>query len=369
MKKFFWIAEMLLFVIFGLVASSGKAQLLYPSGNSLGLQSATLENIMVLQQLRNTDLPCVGRNAWALGYGLGGYSRGDVLYEYGDSEAFLDPTFDPSLVGVTFLEPTDYDQSLGGTIIGTDMNLGASSRLGMFFAYNSSSQQLAGAQQGESLNVNNYFWGLYGRKEEESFYLMGAGAIGHARMDEQFHTALGPYTWDYETKSNAWRALLYGEIGTEMNFGKLNVQPFWGVQYYYAGNGSTTDTSGTVYEVTRTFPALKTNSFRNVLGIRLADTFWAAEDRALQVNCLAFWYHEFLSMKNWGGGDFGYQPEGMPTMDYFYYSAQNSGRDWAVIAPTVEWKVGNLRLWAGYIALFNTREALQLGQGGIAYCF
>lgn len=350
--------------IFGLTPAQSPAQYLYPSGNSLGLQSATLENIMVLQQLRNTDLPCIGYNAWALGYGAGGYSRGDVLYRYGQ-----DPTQDPPLAGVTIEEPTAYNQALGGTIVGADMNIGAASRLGAFFAYNSSEQEIADTQRNESLNVDNYLWGLYGRKEEESFYLMGAGAIGHARMNEQYSVAVGPYTWDYETASNAWRAFLYGEVGTEMRFGKLNIQPFWGVQYYYAGNGSTLDTSGTTYEVTRLFPALTTNSLRNVLGIRLAETLWMEENRALQVNCLAFWYHEFLSMKNLGGGTFGYQPAGMTTMDYYYYSAQDSGRDWAVIAPTVEWKVGNLRLWAGYIALFNAHEALQLGQGGIAYCF
>ncbi len=337
--------------LFFLCPASVQAQMLYPSSQGLGLQSATLENIMILQQLRNTETPCIGYNAWAAAYGLGGYSRGEVEYRY------------------RFNEETQFDKSLGGSLFGFDTNLGASSRLGAFFTYNSSRQTNESSFNEEKMNVNNYLWGLYGRKEEESFYLMGTAGIGHARMNEHYASTTPIIPWEYNTTSNAWRAFLYGEIGTEMSFGGLNVQPFWGVQYYYASNGSSQDTYYDSADDPSTigFPSLEMNSLRNVLGIRLAQTLWAEENRAIQLNCLSFWYHEFLNLKNLGGGNIGFGDSTI--QDSFFYSWQNSGRDWAVIAPTVEWKIGNLRLWGGYIALFNSQEVLQVGQGGIAYCW
>ena len=89
------------------------AQMLYPPVPQVGLQSATLENIMLLQNLRDTDRPCIGLNSWAVGYGMGGVSRGNVQTPAGTS-------------------PTRFDPSFGGILTGTDLNFGAASRLGAF---------------------------------------------------------------------------------------------------------------------------------------------------------------------------------------------------------------------------------------------
>ncbi len=327
----FWLA-----LLCFLGSKSALAQVLYPSSQHLGLQTATLENIMLLQNLRDPQNDCIGNNYWALGYGLGGVSRGDVdLAEDGTSEV-LDSKF---------------RNTLGGFLVGADTNLGTTSRLGGFFAFNTASQT---SQPNEKVDTTNGFWGIYGKKDWANAYFLGTGAIGFT------HTAA-------DFTANAFRSFVYGETGLNFRFGSLDLQPFWGLQYYYAGNGSS---SGELADEATSVSAspLKTNSLRNVLGARLGVPVYVLENQRLSLNCLGFWFHEFLSDENLGGGTINLQPEGGALVQYVI-GQQKNGRDWGVVAPTLDWKHGNLHLWVGYIALFNESEVLHLGQGGFGLCW
>lgn len=333
--------------------STAHAQFLYPSSSKLGLQSATLENVILLQNLRNTDNPCPGRNSWFAGYGAGGNSRGEVVYD----NTVLEIPFD-----------TKYTEQFGGFLIGSDADLGSDSRLGAFFAYNSSRQMETQNFWDEKVNIDNYFWGLYGRKDFKNIYFLGTAAIGHSHLNESYDSQSPLVDWHYFGKSNAWRAFVYGEVGTEYRIGNFSIQPFWGLQYYYSSFGSFESTDTPDSPLTLIFPALHTNSFRNVLGIRLADTFWLDDQQSVQFSCAAFWFHEYMDLDEIGGGTvIGIEPARAPT--YSIYSQQNAGRDWCVLTPTIEWKKGDFRIWAGYIVLFNERETIQMGQGGLAYCW
>ncbi|MDO4570722.1 MAG: autotransporter outer membrane beta-barrel domain-containing protein [Planctomycetia bacterium] len=340
-------------LVFSALQSPLCAQFLYTSSPKLGLQSATLENIMVLQTLRDADHQCPDRHSWFTGYGAGGNSRGDVIY---DNES------------LRLVYDTKYDESFGGFLLGTDANLSDDCRLGAFFAYNSSVQTETQNFWDEKTNVDNYFWGLYGRKDIEGVYFLGTAAIGHSHLDESYESQSPLVDWQYSGESNAWRAFVYGEMGTEYRIGSLAIQPFWGLQYYYSSFGSFSSTSSPDRPLMLTFPALRTNSFRNVLGIRLASDVWQDGDNLINLNCAAFWFHEFLDLDAIGGGTVvGVEPPRAPV--YTTISQQNAGRDWVVLTPTFEWKKGAFRLWAGYIALFNERETIQMGQGGVGYCW
>lgn len=325
------------------------AQGLYSASPHLGVQSATLENVMLHQNLRDTDGPCVGRNSWLLGYGMGGFSSGEQTIEESSGET---------------VNSTRFSQSLGGFLLGTDLNIGVDSRIGGFMAFNASRQ----TTENEKTDVQNYFWGVYGRKDWEKGYFLGTAAVGHAHLTENSSTSY--FTSPQTGASNAWRAFLYGELGSEFRFDSVSVQPFWGLQYYFSSFGSfeTGGDSGdeaTDAESVR-FPALKTNSFRNVLGVRVAETFWTDENRALRGNVTAFWFHEFLNYGELGGGTFLNISDAIPEMSV---SAQKYGRDWGILAPTLEWSWGRFKVWGGYVAMFNSRETLHLGQGGLAFCW
>ncbi|MBQ4142287.1 MAG: autotransporter outer membrane beta-barrel domain-containing protein [Thermoguttaceae bacterium] len=314
----------------GFSLASVSAQTLYPSVPLVGVQSATLENIMLLQNLRDTDRPCIGRNSWTIGYGTGGVMRGNVQTPAG-------------------ADPNRFETSFGGILTGTDLNFGTTSRLGAFFAYDSVT--LKNASDSEKANADQYLWGLYGRKDWSGGYFMGTGAIGHGRLRQK--TFSENSTLEALGETNAWRAYAYGELGTEFRFSSVIFQPFWGLQYYHASSGS--ETADPADPALLSLPALETNSFQNVVGVRFAGTFWKNDVHSLCAHCSAFWFHEFLTMDDLGGTD--------------SISAQDVGRDWFIIAPTLEWTIGNFRIWSGYIAMVNDRETLHLGQGGFAFCW
>ncbi len=321
------------------------AQNLYPASPQLGIQSATLENIMLHQNLRDTEGPCVGRNSWLIGYGLGGFSSGEQSGKNSNSETRTESRF---------------EQSLGGFLLGTDLNFGVDSRIGGFMAFNASRQ----TAESEKTNIQNYFWGIYGRKDWGKNYFLGTAAIGHAHLRETSDAAA--FSAPKTGSSNAWRAFLYGEFGTEFRFGSIIFQPFWGLQYYFSSFGSFQVPGEGVVSENTIFPALKTNSLRNVIGLRTAETFWESEELILRGNVTAFWFHEFLDYGELGGGTFLNISETIPEMTV---SPQKYGRDWGIIAPTLELNWGNFKFWGGYAAMFNSRETLHLGQGGVSFCW
>lgn len=314
--------EILIFfpILLFIMSEPSRGQTLYDSASQVGLTSATFENILLLQNMRDTDRSCIGKTSWALGYGSGGYTHGD----------------------------TDISQKFGGFLVGTDLNIGIDSRIGAFFAFNAS-EQLATAEENDT---NHYFWGLYGRKDYEYYYFLGTGALGYAHTRETLQNSAtsptSPNSQDNVGKSDAFRAFLYGELGTEFRFGSFSLQPFWGLQYYYNDFDSLTLSGATPPGTggNLNLGSSQLDSLRNIVAFRLAQTFLIHDSETLSLHCTGFWYHEFLDV-----------------------DGPDLGRDWAVLAPTVEWQKGNLKLWAGYLALFNDRTAQQLGHAGITFCW
>ncbi len=312
MKK---LREILIIFPFFLFQMSMKiqAQTLYSSAPQVGLTSATVENILLLQNMRDMERSCIGKTSWFLGYGSGGYTHGD----------------------------TDISQKFGGLLVGTDLNIGVDSRFGAFFVFNAS-EQLATTEENDT---NHYFWGIYGRKDYEYGYFLGTGALGYAHTRETLQNTAT--STDNVGKSDAFRAFLYGELGSDFRFGSFTLQPFWGLQYYYNDFDSLTLSDPTAPGVGNVnLGSTQLDSLRNIVAIRIARTFLIQEMETLSLHCTSFWYHEFLDDNE-----------------------PNIGRDWAVFAPTIEWQKGNLKLWAGYLALFNDRTAQQLGQAGVAFCW
>lgn len=336
-------------IISALCARECKAQFLYATSGKANLQTATLENIMLLQNVRDTDYNCQDCQGWFTGYGSGGYGRGDTIG--GTSPA------DKSA------SPSDYSQATGGFLTGFDKSLSDSCRSGLFFAYNNNvideTYNNNILENNQHINMHNYFWGGYGRKDFQNCYLLGTLAGGYTRLNESIK--LNPQILpDERMTNNSWRALAYGEIGQEFYAGQTLLQPFWGLQYFYNGFGEADyyDTNG---DLATQIENLDTNSLRNVLGLRLARDLYRTENGFIKFDCIGFWYHEFLNRDDMGVAKV------VGTTQFA--GAVWSGRDWAVIAPTLNFRYKNLRMWAGYVAMFNENEAINLGQGGLAVCF
>ncbi|MDO4574339.1 MAG: autotransporter outer membrane beta-barrel domain-containing protein [Planctomycetia bacterium] len=338
-----------------------SAQFLYATAGKANLQTSTLENIMLLQNVRDVDYSCPDCQTWFTGYGFGGFADG---ISTGSAEAaeVIDPVTE-NKSDLTIYD-SHYTQATGGFLLGGDKNFSDSCRAGLFFAYNNNVQESVAItpflQTTQRINMHNYFWGGYGRKDFRRCYLMGTLAGGYSRLGETVRYQPDDLIPDNNAKTGSWRALTYGEIGTEIRIGRSLFQPFWGIQYFYNGydNAVFTVEGSTLTE----FAPLKTNSLRNILGIRYARDLLHTTQGFLKFDCLGFWYHEYLSNEDMGIAKIQANEAQQATAVY-------SGRDWAVIAPTLTYRNNNWRIWAGYIVMFNEYETINLGQGGIALCF
>ena len=323
------------------------AQFLYGTAGKASLQTATLENVMLLQNVRDVDYNCQACQGWFTGYGSGGYAEGTSY----------------STTTPRTLYDAEYSQETGGFLTGFDRSLSETCRSGLFFAYNSNVLDETSVNpvvtSNQHLDMNNYFWGGSGRKDFQHCYLLGTLAGGYTRLNES--VTYTPQILPNDTmQNNSWRALAYGEVGQEYLVGQTLVQPFWGLQYFYSGYDEAEfyDENG---DLALRLENLDTNSLRNVLGLRIARDLYRTEDGFIKLDCIGFWYHEFLGREDLGVA----KVVGSNQIA----EAVWSGRDWAVIAPTLNFKYKNLRMWAGYIVMFNENEAINLGQGGLAYCF
>lgn len=328
-----------------------QAQVAYSTAGHATLQTATLENIMLLQNMRNSQYYCPGVQTWFTGYGAGGYTAGESRWRY----PWVEQTNEAKL-----------HQGIGGFLLGGDKFLSEDLRAGLFFSYNNTHLENATPDNSplldnnvwETVNTNNYFWGGYWRKNLPLGYFLGSMMGGYSHLNDKME---GTYE-NIEGKSDAWRALVYGELGTEFQFLHTTLQPFWGLQYYY----NAYDAAEVGNEFLRyTFGELETNSLRNIIGLRLSQKFYDIGNGYMTFDMLAFWYHEFLDFNNIGNMDIALTGQ----TPFLNYTGIDAGRDWAILAPTLEWQIGGLRLWAGYIVLFNLDETIQLGQGGVAYCW
>lgn len=325
-------------------------QYLYPTSGFGGVQTATLENIMLLQNVRDRDFQCSFRQPWFVGYGSGGSTRGVADH------------FDGA--GTTTQESMQYDRSIGGFLLGMTRSFRSDLQAGLFFSYNvtqmEDTRDHGYFHQSQKINMNQFFWGGYMRKDFwNNTYFLGTAATGYGHLDEQVEYTQLCFGND-RGESCAWRAFLYGELGKNFYLGQTLLQPFWGLQYYYNRFGEITFENDNG-NAPLAFTGLTTASFRNILGIRVARNVSQFQNGFLKLECMSFWYHEFLSEENMGEiGILGTSER---------VSAMDSGRDWAVIAPTVTWRVGRMRLWGGYIVMFNRDESINLGQGGLSLCF
>ena len=290
---------------------------LYATAGRANLQSATLENVMLLQNMRDTDYYCPRLQGWLIGYGAGGYVSGpDEIRDEGV----------PATVEDHFYE------SFAGFLAGADRQVRDDLRLGGFFSYNNTRLVDNTDADNGVANMNNFFWGMYGRKNfGTNTYVLGTLAGGYSHLKA---TEIPIGNRNYGNSENAWRAFVYGEVGKEYRFYKTTLQPFYGLQYFYNDYGSGTffDDQASAY----TSSPLKTNSLRNVLGIRLAQQLLKTEQTSLRLDCLAFWYHEFLNRTAQGNVVI-YDGTGKET---FAATGAYAGRDWVILAPALELVIG-----------------------------
>ncbi|MDO4550233.1 MAG: autotransporter outer membrane beta-barrel domain-containing protein [Planctomycetia bacterium] len=329
------------------------AQAVIASSGEAVTQAVTLENLMIMETLRDFQDENMGRNKWAAGYGYGGFARGRNMEP--------DPVTQ---------NPYKYAQKSGGFILAADWQFSPYARRGIYFTYNNTRLKTKGISAEtqdalyENVETNNFFWGAYTKYSGAFGYFIGsmAGGYSHLHENRQFlQNASGqPFLVNGHADTGAWRALVYGEIGTEYRVFASIIQPFWGLQYYYSRYGSVEEelTYASASDVGQ-LGRVRTNSFRSILGLRICHPLPPVFRSVASFDFMTYWVHEFL--------DFG--QVGQISVQNFgeteLFSGIYAGRDWAILAPVLTFQWGRAKIWGSYNLMFNADETINMGMVGL----
>ena len=273
------------------------------------------------------------RNAWGLGYGIGGTTKHDGN-AYG------------------------YDQSFAGTIVGVDRLFKKNTRTGMYFSYGEGriSSDLFDRSKSKELLV-----GLYLRKNLYIGYAILSGGLGYNQYDTE--RTISFVNRKARNDHSAFVGTLYGERGLEFKTQNGKVQPFLGLQY--VGNQQESFTERGANSLNLLGDIVTGNSFRSLLGSR----FSTDVNRSVSLFGQVVWMHEFLDRTS---TDFTAQFSN-PGMANFSSTSKytvrgnNPGRDWVILGTGLNRDAKNWRVFAGYDAYINSRQVLHTGNAGIAF--
>lgn len=300
------------------------------------LQTATLENIALTQIMRESNYLCPTWQPWALGFGLGGVARPDNTPALGR-----------------------YEQGAGGFLVGADRMVTESSRIGVYFAYDNTSLNAqavsladpAGVNVSERTTTDNYLWGAYGKKNFSHGYLLGTAGLGFG--DTYFNQDT------ISLRTSSWRGLFYGELGTQFRWNQTFFEPYAGLQYYFNQYIAAEDSFS---PVPNRYQGMNLGSLRNVLGIRVKQVI-PLSTAHVTLDALGMWYHEYLNSTT--------GPAQVLTAagTQVNIPTANLGRDWAICGTAVTWEFQHFKIWASYYVLTNSVETINMGQGGLSYCW
>lgn len=209
------------------------------------------------------------------------------------------------------------------------------------------------------------FGGFLLSKGENDHFLFAAGG-GYAGYNVNRTISFGntdiqdAYTQSYSSNLNVGLASLYTEYGQEYLFDCFAVRPFAGLGYVYVG-GDTLNEQGGLLQLAGQVDSV--NSFRSVLGTDVSLCLPSVPGTVLDLR--ATWMHEFEGNRAGTvtsgfagglGGDFTVQGVDM-------------GSDFATLGATISHTFlgGQARVFGGYDLLFNNRQDLHTGSGGVEF--
>jgi len=300
---------------------------------------ATPGNMLVRAQCDNGDcvMPacgCAAPTGWATGYGVGGTFFGD---------------------GRTSLSSV----SVGGVLVGLERGTVDGSKAGLFFNY--------GHTYGDTTDLNaatridDHYFGAYlvGRRLES--YWLATFGFGYDRYDITRHVGAGALNESPRTTHDGWQSMVYGEWGWDLATRYVAIQPLVGLQYLYLREDGFREDDAGAPSTGLTVDGMDYDALRTHLGLRLV--------RALSLGGTAefrsIWIHELLrDTAPLAGARFSTVPGGAT----FPIQGADLGRDWCWLGTGLKWRLGNhTRLFAEYDLLFNIRQSIHTGSGGVEF--
>ncbi|MDR2762381.1 MAG: autotransporter outer membrane beta-barrel domain-containing protein [Planctomycetaceae bacterium] len=272
------------------------------------------------------------RNLWGLGYGNGGVSQ-----------------FDGNTYG--------YNQSFGGTIIGTDREYKRGTRLGGYFSYGEGRISSVLLDRSKS---QEFLAGLYYRKNMYNGYVLANAGLGNVQYDTQ--RTISFVGRRATSKHDAFVGTVYAERGFDFATKLGRLQPYLGVQYI--GNRQDKFTEKGAGSLNLIGKRTETDSFRSLLGTRLQSKVRGYNGGRLNANTNIAWLHEYADSTT----SFTAGLAGSPiSTANFTVRGNNTRRDWAIFGVGLNYEKNRIRLFGGYDSYANNQQVLHTGNAGVAY--
>ncbi|MCH2184025.1 MAG: autotransporter domain-containing protein, partial [Mariniblastus sp.] len=240
-----------------------------------------------------------------------------------------------------------------GGLVGVQRNLDFESNLGMFFSYSQSTIDVRGLD--DRVTTENNFGGVYLTRDYGLGYSMVVAGGGQDQYESRREISfLGRRA---DGNHDGWQAGIYTEHGLTFGLSNLFFQPYGALQYVYLGQDGFTETGAS--SVNLVVDDSSFNSFRMLLGGRLAGSFWGPT-----WELRAQWIHELLS-ETAPVVNAGFQGGWDPT---FAIEGASLGRDWALLGAGVDWQIlPRCSVFANYDWQVNAYQSFGVGSAGAEF--
>jgi fibronectin-binding autotransporter adhesin len=277
------------------------------------------------------DCCAIGWDGWIVGYGMSGEIDGNgnatgLDYSFWGTTVGVDRVVDGTLLGAAFgYTPFDADRNEGG----------------------------------DRLEADNYHVSLYGSANLGAAYTLGVVSYGHSDYDATRRIAFGAIDRTATANFDANEFSAYVETGLYRHVGAVVVQPLAGLQYINLERDGFTETGADALNLT--VGRNSSNSFRGILGARVARPFMTESCRLIVPEVRARWMHEFLDEEEIISPSFAGVGSGS-----FAIQGVDAGDDFLILGTGVTAGLSDrVSVFVNYDAQFSENETAHGGNGGV----
>jgi autotransporter-associated beta strand protein len=271
---------------------------------------------------------------WAVGYG-----RGGQVYTDGNAHGF--------------------DYSVGGTLVALDRIVSEDTRVGLFYNYTQAFVDTTGGLENYA-DMKSHHWGGYLTRLGSESYLTVAAGAGYDSYETTRRVSFGPLYRNATANNHGWQSSARMEYGRIYGSQQLNLQPFMALQHIYVRQSNVAETGANALDLN--VGGVDLDALRTILGGRLVAQLQTSRLGTPDLEFRTYWIHELLDE----AATIDAQLAG--TSSAFRVRGVDLGRDWVVLGPGVNWRIGdNCRLFADYDLHFNSALAYHTGSGGVEF--
>ena len=245
-----------------------------------------------------------------------------------------------------------FDYTQNGWLAGIQRNLDFESNVGMFFNYSQSTIDVGDPD--DTVTTENNFGGAYLTHDYGLGYSMVVAGFGHDQYESRRQISFLSPVRQADGDHDGWQAGIYTEHGLTYGLSNLFFQPYGALQYVYFGQDGFTETGAD--SINLVVDDFSFNSFRMMLGGRLAGSFWGPtwELRAQWIHELLHETSPIVGASFQGGWDPTFAIEGL-----------SLGRDWALLGAGFDWQIRpRFSFFANYDWQVNGYQSFGVGSGG-----